>query len=147
MTLQIIRRTIMLSAICLFPFLGVCQKSIDWKTLSDVTFKQEYVKEFDGYFQIPTFGASVKELKDKEVIITGYVLALDKAKNLYMLSKNPMASCFFCGGGGPETIMEVNFKSNIDYETDDIATLKGTLVLNKDDVNHTNYMLIDAVGF
>ncbi len=135
----------------LFVFLGYfasyAQSNINWTTLSDVTYSQEYVAEVDGYFQIPEFGDSVKALNGKEVIITGYVLAIDKRKSLYMLSKNPMASCFFCGGSGPETIMEIQFADKNTYETDEVVTIKGILRLNKDDINHTNYILTEAVGF
>ena len=57
-----------------------------------------------------------------------------------------MASCFFCGASGPESVVEINFKTRPSFKTDDIVTITGVLVLNKYDVNHFNYILNNAKG-
>jgi len=51
--------------------------------------------------------------------------------------------CFFCGGAGPETVMEVEAREPIEYTADPI-TLKGTLHLNPDDINALMYKMTDA---
>ncbi|MEM6963324.1 MAG: DUF3299 domain-containing protein, partial [Bacteroidota bacterium] len=63
-----------------------------------------------------------------------------------VLSKNPNSSCFFCGGAGPETVLELELKpSAIErYEVDDLKTFKGILKLNKINDKHLTYLLTDA---
>jgi hypothetical protein len=51
--------------------------------------------------------------------------------------------CFFCGGAGPETVMEVISKEPIKYTTEAI-TIKGKLDLNANDINRLMYGLKDA---
>jgi hypothetical protein len=51
--------------------------------------------------------------------------------------------CFFCGGAGPETVMEVTSLEPVKYSTERIV-LKGKLLLNKDNINRLMYILIDA---
>ena len=82
------------------------QVEITWQTLSNVEFEDQYIESEDVYYYYPFFGSEVRELAGKEVIITGYVLAIDPLKGYYVLSKGPFSSCFFCGVGGPESIME-----------------------------------------
>ena len=44
------------------------------------------------------------------------------------------SQCFFCGGGGPESIAEVNFaKDPGKFQVDDLVTVRGKLKLNFDD--------------
>ena len=47
-----------------------------------------------------------------------------------------MASCFFCGVGGPETAIELQFKTKPTFKMDDIVKITGTLELNRDDIYH-----------
>jgi hypothetical protein len=57
-----------------------------------------------------------------------------------------MSQCFFCGGGGPESIAEVTFKGTPSkFQVDDMITVKGKLKLNINDVDHVNFILLDAV--
>ena len=106
----------------LTPILGFSQIEITWETLSDVEFSDIYIDEVDEYFLYPHFGQSVRELEGSELILTGFILALDPADNYYVLSKGPFASCFFCGAGGPETVVELKLKSNKDYFVMDSIT-------------------------
>lgn len=122
------------------------QQQISWQILSDVSFTEEYFPEEDTYFLTPTFGASIKKLQGKKVQITGYFLNIDPSSGLYLVSKNPMASCFFCGMAGPETIMEVRFNEKVNFETDNIVTVTGIFNLNGDDITHCNYILKNATG-
>jgi hypothetical protein len=58
-----------------------------------------------------------------------------------------MSQCFFCGGGGPESIAEVMFKNNAapKFQVDDLITVKGKLKLNANDIDHVNFILTEAV--
>ncbi|MNL80290.1 hypothetical protein D3C87_2071030 [compost metagenome] len=56
-----------------------------------------------------------------------------------------MAACFFCGGAGPESIIELQFrKKKQRFRTDEVLTVRGKLALNANDVDHLNYILKDA---
>lgn len=121
------------------------QTEIDWQTLADVEFTDVYMEEVDEYFLYPHFSTSVRELAGQEIMIRGFVLAIDPTKNYYILSKGPFSSCFFCGVGGPETIIELEMKSSKDvFIMDEVATIKGRLKLNTDDIYQCNYILQDA---
>jgi hypothetical protein len=123
-------------------------KELTWKTLTDVTFKQIYMKQQDAYFWKPTFGPSVKTLEGQEVFISGYVIPVDYDDNYYVVSRYPFANCYFCGGGGPESVMELRFKGkNASYKTDDRKTFKGKLKLNADNIYEMNYILVDAAEY
>jgi hypothetical protein len=57
-----------------------------------------------------------------------------------------MSQCFFCGGGGPESIAEVTFKVDPGkFQVDDLITVKGKLKLNASDIEHVNFILEEAV--
>lgn len=118
---------------------------LSWKALTDVEFKDVYVEELDAYYWKPTFGQSVLDIEGKEVFITGYIIPVDYDENFYVLSRYPFANCFFCGGAGPESVVDLRFKSeNRIYKTDERLTFRGTLSLNADDVYQMNYILIEA---
>ena len=124
---------------------AISQTQIDWSVLSDVEFTDVYMEEVDEYFLYPHFGPSVRNLAGQEVMIRGFVLAIDPTENYYILSKGPFSSYFFCGVGGPETIVELEMKSSKDvFIMDEVATLKGTLKLNSDDIYQCNYILQNA---
>ncbi|TYA71651.1 hypothetical protein [Seonamhaeicola marinus] len=120
------------------------QKSITWDDLAGVEFKKKYFPEYDDYFMYPVFGETVIKLDGARISITGYFLHISPKDKLYMLSKAPMASCFFCGVGGPETAIELQFEARQELKTDDIVSVTGRLKLNADDVDHFNYILTDC---
>ena len=125
--------------------LSHAQTEITWKDLEDVEFEDIFYDEVDEFIAYPHFGQSVMNLSGVEVSLTGYILALDPDKGYYILSKGPFASCFFCGGGGPETIVELELKNKNQYfMMDEIATIKGVLKLNADDIYQCVYILQNA---
>ena len=121
------------------------QTEITWYTLDDVTFSDKYSEEAQGYYYYPHFGSSVKDLEGKQVFLKGYMLVIDPSKSIYILSRYPYASCFFCGSGGPESIVELLLKPDQPkFKMDQIVTILGTLKLNYDDIYQCNYILEDA---
>lgn len=132
-------------------FLFVCsccfsQQNVTWQDLAKIKFTDKYLSEYDAYFMYPTFSASVKVLKGKQITIKGYFLDVVAKENIYMLSKGPMASCYFCGQGGPESAIELEFINKQNFKTDDIVSITGILELNKDDIEHFNYILKECKG-
>jgi hypothetical protein len=121
-------------------------EKITWDMLKDVTFKKKWYPQESIFMLYPTFGAPLKKLENKEVMIKGYVIPVDVATNMYVLSAFPYSQCFFCGGAGPESVMSLKPKKSEvrKYKTDEMHTFTGKLKLNADDIYEMNYILEEA---
>ena len=116
-----------------------------WKTLSMITYKKEY-DEFLGFkIDKPVFSDKIHSLNGKEVTVKGFIIPVEgyKSHKEFIFSAFPYSMCFFCGGAGPESVMEVESIDPVEYTTESI-TLTGKLKLNTDDVNKLMYALTDA---
>jgi hypothetical protein len=116
-----------------------------WKTLAKITYKKEY-DEFLGFkIDKPVFSEDIKSLEGKEVTVKGFIIPVEgyKSHKEFIFSAFPYSMCFFCGGAGPESVMEVFALDAVKYTAESIK-LKGTLELNPDDVNRLMYFLKDA---
>ena len=137
-------------AILMFVFVvsfsATAQEQLTWEDFADITFEPEYNEKYDVHFLMPKFGEKIKSYKGKKVSITGYFLDLSGSGDIFLVSQNPMASCFFCGAAGPETVVEVHFKAKPSFKTDQIVSVSGTLDLNRNDVSHCNYIFYEATG-
>ena len=60
-----------------------------------------------------------------------------------MLSSLPLNACFFCGVGGPETVVEVHLTKQTRYIEKPIQ-VKGILRLNDSDPDKMIYLLEEA---
>ena len=125
---------------------GTAQELLTWDDFADVNFEAEFNEKYEVYFLMPTFGKIIKSYNGKKITIKGYFLDISGSGDIFLVSRNPMASCFFCGAAGPETIIEVDFKEKPPFRTDQIVTVTGLLQLNRDDVDHCNYILKGASG-
>lgn len=120
---------------------------IKWNDLAYVEFEDRYNTNFQQFMSYPVFPKSVEALDGKKVMITGYLIPLDKTPNqaVSVLSANPYSSCFFCGNAGPETVMNVNTKGKMkNLDMNKPITLKGTFKLNANDVYALFYILNGA---
>ncbi|MDZ7845758.1 MAG: hypothetical protein U5L96_02695 [Owenweeksia sp.] len=81
----------------------------------------------------PKFPAVLQtQFENREVAIAGYLIPIDIEAQKYALSKNPFTSCFFCGGAGPETVIELRFAEPPGrFATDEYLMIKGNLHLNR----------------
>ena len=122
---------------------------ITWKMLADVTFFEEYNKDYDFNVMVPKYGKSVRALEGKMVEITGYAIPLEEIgmdQDILVLSANTYASCFFCGKAGPESIMDIKPKKKIKgVKVDKKLRFRGRLELNERDLTKLYYILKDAV--
>lgn len=118
-----------------------------WSLFAKTKFETKYNEKAAEYFLTPDFPAELKSMVGKEVDLEGYYLPIDVAGNAYIvISKFPYSQCFFCGGAGPETIAEVTFKTKPEkFEADQFIRVKGKLKLNESDVDHVNFILVDAI--
>jgi hypothetical protein len=125
---------------------GITQNtSATWNTLGKITFKKEFDAALGFKIDKPIFGEEVQALSGKIVEIKGYIIPTDgyKSHTEFILSAFPYNMCFFCGGAGPETVMEIYAKSPIKF-TSEAVTIRGKLELNADDVNRLIYAMTEA---
>ena len=117
-----------------------------WKTLAKITFKKEYDEMMGFKVDVPVFSKDVEQLNGKEITIKGYIIPVDgyKSHTEFVFSAFPYNMCFFCGGAGPETVMEVTASEPVKFSTEAIQ-IKGKLHLNSTDINKLIYSLTDAV--
>lgn len=117
-----------------------------WRTLSKISYKKQYNDMFGFEVDMPVFSEEIKKLENETVLIRGYIIPVEGYRNHkeFIFSAYPYANCFFCGGAGPETVMEIYADEAVKFSSE-IIWLKGTLVLNDEDVNHLFYILEDAV--
>jgi|SRR5690606_10205990 hypothetical protein len=118
-----------------------------WNEFAKTKFEPKYYEKLGEYLFYPSFPESLKALEGKEITVEGYYVPFAPEEGNYIiLSKYPMSQCFFCGGGGPESIAEVTFKVEPGkFQVDDLITVKGKLKLNASDIEHVNFILEEAV--
>ncbi|MDH3650653.1 MAG: hypothetical protein OEQ53_13300 [Saprospiraceae bacterium] len=117
-----------------------------WKTLAKITFTKQYDELMGFKVDVPVFSEDLKELEGEEVTIRGYIIPVEgyKSHKEFIFSAYPYNMCFFCGGAGPETVMEVFASEPVEYSAEQV-TLKGKLELNATDINRLMYALNEAV--
>lgn len=117
--------------------------SENWQTLATI----DYEKSQDEYGEIyiPKFSPEIKSLEGKEIELAGYIIPFEgmfKPEQL-IISSLPIASCFFCGGAGPESVAEVYLDEPVKYTAKKVK-VKGTLSLNNKDVDNLMYIVKEA---
>lgn len=117
-----------------------------WAVIAKTKFDAKYNEKAGEYFLYPTFPPELKAAVGKEFSLEGYYLPIDVEGNAYIiLSKFPYSQCFFCGGAGPESIVEVTFKEKQPkFEADQYIKVRGKLKLNEGDIDHGNFILEQA---
>jgi hypothetical protein len=117
-----------------------------WKTLSKITYTKEYDEILGFKVDVPQFSDEIQRLENKEIVIKGYIIPVEgyKSHKEFIFSAYPYNMCFFCGGAGPETVMEVYAKEDIKYTTEPVI-IRGKLELNSSDINRLIYALHDVV--
>lgn len=138
----------------IFLFLGsLCltsalfgQKALSWKVLDDVRFEEKMDENTGGYWLVPVFGKQPKAYQNQTVVMEGYFIPLDTGGKVHVLSRFPYSSCFFCGGAGPESIVELQLEKRLmkHLRMDEKVRFQGRLVLNDSDYEHFNYILKEA---
>lgn len=117
-----------------------------WAILAAVKFTEKFYKAYNEYYLSPLFDTKIRAHEGKELTLRGHYLPMDlDDKRGIILSRVPYAACFFCGGAGPESVVEVYFpQKHPRFKADQILTITGTLELNDSDVSHMNFILTEA---
>lgn len=117
----------------------------NWYKLALIKVQYKFSEKHNTYFYIPVMDQRATELQGKDFVIKGYYLPFDLPGGELVISENPYSSCFFCGGSGPESIIEVKLKSaSSNFEVDELITVQGKLKINGDDPDHAIFILEDA---
>jgi hypothetical protein len=118
-----------------------------WRLFAKTRFVEKLNRQLAMYFLYPAFPDELKDLVGQEVELTGFYIPLDiKDTKMVILSKFPMAECFFCGGSGPESVAVIYLRQQPSrrLKTDAIIQVSGRLLLNETDVNELNFIIKDA---
>ncbi len=108
------------------------QTELTWNMLGQVEIQYCQDEQNNLWIMVPRFDESLHALNGKSVQIRGYALPVSATSKDYVLSAFPFASCFFCGGAGPESVIELRLKKQRSFRTDEWVILEGTLVLCKE---------------
>jgi len=116
-----------------------------WKTLSKITYEKKFDELLGFKVDVPVFSEGIEALEGEMVEVSGYIVPVEgyKSHTEFVFSTYPYNMCFFCGGAGPETVMEVTSTEPVKYSTERIK-LRGRLTLNSDDINRLMYVLTEA---
>lgn len=116
-----------------------------WKKLADVDIKDRYDASVGYEVSYPVFGERAKALDGQQITVKGYMIPFEAylKPKYFILSALPIAACFFCGGAGPETVMEVFSTDNIELSSE-VIELRGRLELNSDNPDRMMYILHNA---
>jgi hypothetical protein len=117
--------------------------SLIWPKLYDITF----VKATDdlGEFDKPVFSPAVQSLQGKTITLPGYMVPFENGVkgSHFMVSSMPLNACFFCGVGGPESVIEVFSKEPVSFNEKPIE-IRGIFRLNEKDPEKMIYILEQA---
>lgn len=116
-----------------------------WKTLADV--KYEIQKDEYGDVYVPVFGKDILSIKEQIVEVEGFVIPSDITftDDYLILSSLPISECFFCGSGGPETVMEIHLKKDERYKYNTKRLkFRGKLILNAKNPDNLMYQLVEG---
>ena len=136
----------------MFPEVANAQPEGVWETLLELKYDFKFDERIDDIVYIPLFTPKIRALNGKEIEVKGFILPHDITKmaktadnkgDMFIFSAFPAATCFYCGGAGPESIMEVFPKKPIAYSKQ-MVTIKGRLELNEKDYLRATYILRDA---
>ncbi len=128
-----------------FLFFIFSQEIAGWELLATVEIGKGYDEFMGTEVDKPTFSDQLKEREDKKLTLEGFIISMQEESDYsyFVLSRFPYQSCFFCGGAGPETVVEIYLTKKINY-TDERVQATGTLRLNKDNPLHLFYILEDS---
>jgi hypothetical protein len=118
------------------------QEGNGWQLLAEVGFETKPSAQNGFEIDSPTFSKRLKAANGKTITLKGYLVPLSEVgdKQQYMLSSLPFSSCYFCGGAGPETIIELDTKEKIKFVTK-VIVMEGMLLLNASDPDHHIFIL------
>jgi hypothetical protein len=116
-----------------------------WQVLAEVGYETKPSRETGFTIDSPKFSKRLWSYNGKKVQVKGYLIPMAElsGRQEYMLSALPFNQCYFCGGAGPETVVEIQTSQTIKFVTRQIA-MEGILLLNDSDPDHHMYIIKKA---
>ncbi|WMX16905.1 MULTISPECIES: hypothetical protein [unclassified Aureispira] len=125
-----------------------------WEDLLTLKFDIRFDESVDDVIFEPKISKRVRQYEGKIIEVEGFIIPHDIAADAmadldddgqqFMFSAFPLASCFFCGGAGAESVMEAFPKKPISY-TERKIKIRGRLEFNTTDFLKLPYQLKDVV--
>jgi hypothetical protein len=125
-----------------------------WEDLLTLKFDISYDESVDDVIFEPKLSKRVRQYEGKIIEIEGFIIpheiaadamaSMDDDGQQFMFSAFPLASCFFCGGAGAESVMEAFPKNPLQY-TERKVKIRGRLEFNTTDFLKLPYQLKDVV--
>ena len=118
-----------------------------WELFGKTTFQEKLNKKHGLYFYYPRFSPELLALEGKMVELQGFYIPLEtRPSKTLILSKYPMAECFFCGAAGPESVAVIYLKNSPPRrpKLDQVVKVRGVLHLNGEDVEEMTFILQNA---
>jgi hypothetical protein len=125
-----------------------------WVDLLTLKFDIRFDESVDDVIFEPKLSKRVRQHEGEIIEIEGFIIPHDIAADAmasidddgqqFMFSAYPLASCFFCGGAGAESVMEAFPKDPLQY-TDRKIKIRGRLEFNTTDFLKLPYLLKDVV--
>jgi len=116
-----------------------------WEVFEKITKERKYIEEVSTHYNIPVFTPELQELSGEEILIRGYYLPYSILDSVIIISRYPIASCFYCGAAGVESVAMVELSENTPkFKTDQILNVRGRLSLNDSDINKLAFVLEEA---
>ena len=135
--------TLMLIVVCAMTSYG---QTNTWDLFEKANFRDEYIEEYFSYATLLEYDDYAKSLDGQRITLGGhYIPVMDE--DIIILSKYAYANCFFCGGAGLESVVEIRMKDKPPrkFELDEKLKFKGKLKLNTTDWEFVSFILEDAV--
>jgi hypothetical protein len=137
--------------VCMALATGVAAQKKSYSGLPSDVWPKLYQVDYDKAdkawldFGKPIFSKEAQALNGKTVTVPGFLVPFEGGlkSSHFMFTSLPLNACFFCGVGGPETVIEVFSSSPVRY-TDKPVELKGRLMLNNRNPNQMVYILESA---
>ncbi|CAA6824129.1 MAG: Unknown protein [uncultured Aureispira sp.] len=125
-----------------------------WEDLLTLKFDIRFDESVDDVIFEPKLSKRVRQYEGKIIELEGFIIphdiaadamaSVDDSGQQFMFSAFPLASCFFCGGAGAESVMEAFPKDPMQY-TDQKVTIRGRLEFNTTDFLKLPYQLKEVV--
>jgi hypothetical protein len=121
------------------------QKDSAWQIFEKVEFRDVYVEEYLSYASMADPGDEfINSFDGKKLTVKGHYIPV--MGDIIIVSKYPYANCFFCGGAGLESIVEVRLKNDdhLEFISDEKLEFTGILKINTTDWQQVSFILEDA---
>lgn len=113
---------------------GVFHFKMDWDMLGNVEFAPYGKGGEESALPVAQPSKILEQLNGQPVYLSGFLIPLEPEIGVYALSKNPNASCFFCGAAGPETVAKITVENATpEMVMDAHLAFKGQFVFNTSD--------------